>query len=289
MVTLASGLSGPYDLVVASGMVYWTDQSSGRLMAVPTDGGTPVTLAQGQGNPTGLAIAGGDLYWTNQGGRADGGGTVVRQSLDGGAPRVIGTSANPDFLAVQGGTVYWTDHAASQLFAAPVDGGAQTMVASLPNCSPYGVAAGAGVVYVACYGSGTIEAVPLDGGPSVSMATGQYQPNVLALDDGSLYWTNYGGWGGALAGAVSSLAVDGGTVELLASGLPTAWGLALTATSVYWTSFDGHEVGSVSRDGGAPSVLYEQGAGSFLAIATDGAALYWIDFSGGAVLKLTLP
>ncbi|MBK7585069.1 MAG: hypothetical protein IPI67_33385 [Myxococcales bacterium] len=63
-VTLASGQTTPWYIVVDATSVYWTTYTwPGSVMKVDLGGGTPVTLASGQNFPIGVAVDATSLYW----------------------------------------------------------------------------------------------------------------------------------------------------------------------------------------------------------------------------------
>jgi hypothetical protein len=91
--------------------------------------------------------------------------------------------------------------------------------------------------------------------PVVTVASGQANPDSLAVDDTGLYWTNAG-----LGGHAGSVArCDGSAscvVETLVANQPNPTSVALDPTSVYWVTFveDG---GVLARDKVSPAAVRE--------------------------------
>ncbi len=100
---LASGLTGPSDLVLADGFVYVIDQA-GRVARVPVDGGALETFVDAPGVPFGLATDGISLYWSTLGA-----GGIFRTALrgDGHVDALVRAEADPHFLAVGDVAVFW--------------------------------------------------------------------------------------------------------------------------------------------------------------------------------------
>ena len=70
----------------------------------------------------------------------------------------------------------------------------------------------------------------------VTLASGQGNPNFIAVDATSVYWNDYGD------GTVMKVALGGGAPIVLASGQDSPAGIALDATSVTWVNEGGGNV-----------------------------------------------
>lgn len=130
------------------------------------------------------------------------------------------------------------------------------------------------------------------------LASGQVDPNAIAVDGSNVYWTNGGSFlpdGGIdRIGAVMKVPISGGSPVLLASASdPT--GIAVNGSNVYWTNsvlFDS-ELQSTSLAGGPVTVLTTTELPE--GIAVDGTSVYWaesfaikkVPIEGGASSVLT--
>ena len=175
-VTLASGLTNPWSIVVGANDVYWTEcDDAGSVMAAPTSGGgTPTTLLTGLMLPCdqplqyGMAVNATTLFW-----RTNDANIVASLPLDGGAPGQIhfGNMAQnwPVMMAADDTAIYYTNA-----------GGSTT---GLP---------------------GNVLKESLEGGAPVTLATGQTSPYGIAVEGRSVYWGDVGG-GNAGAASIMSL------------------------------------------------------------------------------------
>ncbi len=116
----------------------------------------------------------------------------------------------------------------------------------------------------------------------VTLASGQYVPNCLAVDGANVYWTTSDG-------NVLSVPTGGGTPTVLASSQGMPFGIAVdrATSSVYWvrTSLSSGMVMSIPIAGGAPRVLADKQRDP-VRIAVDRGAVYWTNRSEGTVVTM---
>jgi hypothetical protein len=226
----------------------------------------------------------------------------------------IDPTAFANAIAVDSTSVYWVTN--DSVMNLPLTGGTPSTLYSSAFGPLLGVAVDATNVYWTDQGAGTVMSVPIGGGSPVTLASGQAEPEAIAVYGANLYWIDWdsgslmtlplgvdagtpvtlaaAGQGYALAvgptgaywatgyygvglGKVYGVPLGGGNVTLLASGLSQPSGVATTASSVYFS--DGTAVMTVAPDGGALSTLVADPGGPG-AIALDATNLYWVDEAG---------
>jgi hypothetical protein len=126
----------------------------------------------------------------------------------------------------------------------------QTVLATVPG-GHFGsvLAVRGGVVYFAASGGanntdGVVLSVPRCGGPVTTLASGQVDPEAIAVDDANLYWGNVGDDNsGVNKGALVRSPLDGGALTVLSdagvdTGNVTTDGRYLYSTATNWYSAD---------------------------------------------------
>lgn len=117
-----------------------------------------------------------------------------------------------------------------------------------------------------------------------AIATNQYDPWEIAVDDQGVYW---GDW--RLDGSVIGEApLDGGPAFVAALGKEYPMGIATHGANIYWVAYDGNGSGNVwsaPRDGGA-QVLLAGNQSIAPGVAVDSMRAYW--GNGSAVMAMPL-
>ncbi len=110
-------------LDVARNHMYWTDQSSRKVMRADMDGTNQIEIVTGLDNPAGLAIdlTNDKLYWGDWGDDL-----ISRADLDGSNVEIVINTdiSTPKSIAIdqKGAKLYWTDSATNELKRANLDG-----------------------------------------------------------------------------------------------------------------------------------------------------------------------
>jgi hypothetical protein len=178
--------------------VYWTDGAVGTVIKMPIGGAAPITLASQQENPVGLAIDAKSAYW-GVASAAGVNGAIVKAPLSGGQAAVtLATGAFlPADVAVDAANVYWSTVYGTQIFAAPIAGGAITTLASQQE-NAFDIAADGTNVYWTSSGTvpgtSSVMKVPVGGGTPTALVCGL---NVdlagITVDATSVYWLDHAG------------------------------------------------------------------------------------------------
>ena len=99
---LAEGLTDPRGLVRVGSTIYVADHGAGRIVAVPTTGGSLTELVTGLNGPWMVASDGTDLFVTERGA-----GNVLRVTPEGTTQVLASGQTSPGRLSVRDGYVYW--------------------------------------------------------------------------------------------------------------------------------------------------------------------------------------
>ncbi len=211
--TLVSGDGGstPYFVTVDENGVYWDDQDTMDVHAVPKSGGTPRTIYTGPGDAglDGLRADGRYVYVAG----ADG--TIVRIPEDGGASLPMNPGLqlpNAWELTLDSQNLYWSQDD--------------------PNNGP-----------------GSINVIGLGTQSPRPFITNQPQPGGIAVDSQNLYWTNIGTNLNFMSGSVAMCPLASCNSPLtIASAQHLPRDMATDGVAVYWANYgNGDFDGSLMR------------------------------------------
>jgi hypothetical protein len=282
--TLVSGLTDVYRMVVDADNVYWTEPNAERVSMCPLAGcGTsPTVLATGQYDCRGIAIDATTVYWTDYGGGATDDVMSCAIGGCGNTPVPVATNqVGPLDVALQGTNIFWTDYNSSSVQGCALGSCATPVTYVSSEQSATGIAADADNVYWSDNtGTGSIKSCPIlagcGSGPT-TICDELVHPFRLATDASYVYWTDDTRvMRGSKDGSSVDTLIDNG--DNLGAG---ASDIVVDATNVYWQA-DGALVWcAVSGCNDTPTTLVPTGVN---AIAVDDHAWYWSD--GTSITKL---
>jgi hypothetical protein len=296
LITLASGLSGPYPIAVDSNSVYWANQgykapqdsvgNPNLIMKVGRDGGSPVTLAtfresSGYG-ANGFAVGADGVYWTN-------GAELLQVPLAGGPVTTLFAAAGTNGLyqiAVDATNVYFIVLSpAVSVLSMPLAGGMATTLSSQTGGNVSGLAVDSTNVYWSTVynnfeAPGTISSLPRAGGTPTTLLTlaPWGMPYLLGVGATSAYWTD--------GQSLSALPLGGGSSDvLLADAGVYIEGFTTYSTTLYWADENDNTLVTLPGAGGSPAATVV--ADKPYAVAVDSTSIYWTSPSAGTVMRLS--
>lgn len=263
------------NLLADASSVYWVTSvctpDNYTLLRIPIAGGTPVPLLTTGKAIVALAADATHIYWEEEGigpitlpdgpegstlrripkagGEAE---TLVNGALNGliGEPppgHLPGSWFPRGGLAVAGSEVVFADtnfSTSNRLMKIPVNGGAPTVLAQLPQAAGTLAAEGGSVFWV---DAGSVNSIPLAGGDPVMLAITPNTPLGIAVSAGSVFWTETTGPAHKESGAVKSVATTGGAVTILSAGGDAPRALSLAGGNLFWT--EGGPIGAIEGFG----------------------------------------
>ena len=278
---------------------------------------TLVTLASGQDYPYAITVDSENVYWSTFGTYGSNDGTVMKVSVDGGAPvQLASHQGAPGSIGVDATSIYWSTAA---LMKVSKGGGTPVVLANGISNDPIAVGPKGVYGFGSVNGQTSLVSVPLDGGtPTALVPSNVLAPSFesygIVADASYVYWTNFmepcpmmkvslaggnpqtlatvPGAGGAIAldatdvyfatsQGVYRVPLEGGDVATLAQG-PNGPGIAVDDNNVYFT--DGDNILRISKCGTNLTTL-ATGQATTSALAVDSDSVYWV--TSGSVMKLT--
>jgi hypothetical protein len=182
--TLATGTSCPVDLALLGDRLFLAGLDGDAVTSVPITGGAKTEITRSSQRLTGLAVDTAGVDFTTEAG------ALIRTDLIGGSSTTLATCAQGCTAPrVHDSEVYWGDTGVGEIDKIPVTGGDPSSVTTgLDTVSAIAVADDE-VYFAAGY---LLMKAPLSGGPPITLATAAGAPVLtLATDDANVYFTSY--------------------------------------------------------------------------------------------------
>lgn len=264
---LATNQNQARSLVVENGQLYWTDFGVAEIMTESVDGGSPTVLLSSQ-PAFALAVDTNSLYWTDN---ADAG-TISSLPLDGGSVSVLAANQNQPFAITSNGSdLYWLTLDA--VMHEPLDGGKAVAIANTSQTIANNLTLDAAYLY---WSSGSVDAsiyrAPLNGGTVETIATNQANPTSVAVDNGVVFWANYGD------STIVRSSPNGSASILLTTGATySPWALMIAGGNLYFTMPAVGLVGRIGEDGSDMAII-ASGQDRPYSLASGSGAICWTNY-----------
>ncbi len=287
--------SGPRNMAIDSGFVYWTESYTGGVYRVAKTGGAVTTIKAHDGvNDSALFVttdtnSGGNLaFWSDYAnGRiganyATGGGTPwYFTSPNGSGAKTYGIAQqkiNTDF-------VYGADYASNEVWYSAVTYGAN------PGTNQY--ATGAGPSGLVDPGTGPLLGVLYTSGDAFNVGNAKVIADGSGSDSAEYITTDgsYAFWTGESSGKIYAAPVGAsGASPAVLTGESSPHGIAYDGTYVYWVAQGSGQIryAAFFDSVGVWSAVntYVNASANPIDIRVDSTAVYWTDYNGGQIWRL---
>lgn len=282
VVVLADGIDDPVPIAAGGGLVVWGEggpigliEGFGRVAAMPAAGGAATTLAAGcSATLPDMTTNGADVFYVDRF-------RVERIDPTGGPPETV---VADDFfvgsIAADATNLYRVTQPFSGIVAAPLDGGAETVLATAASLAE-GLRVTATHVY---WGDGltALRRVPLAGGGPETVADGIAGLSDFVVVGGSVFWSEQN------LGRVSTRPLAGGPVRTVGITMPFSWiYLAAGPERLYW--IDQVALAAAPLAGGTQELLVvdlDSDAGFANGVYADAEAVFWTEVGAGTIRAL---
>ncbi len=239
---LAAGVSSSFrDITVYGKNVLWTDGGADRIMCntVGENNATAIVVGTNVSQPEGIAASELTVFWTQLDGKIKKAAIGDCQTVMGSVKEVKADKDRPFRIIASGDDACWTERTTINCTndLLPKSSGDDTLrgLAVYPENDPvYGA--------VAVFSAGTILVVDLrkqkngtNNGLESFRIEGQDHPSGVAVDEGYVYWTNWGD-GTVKRASRHGCPTSPSTPELLAKGQHHPSGIVVTGDVVYWVN-----------------------------------------------------
>ncbi len=288
----------------SGGVTTGTSSSSGTSSGTTGEGTGASSTSSGSGSSTtgGVSSGSSSTGATSSGGSSTGGSTAGGGSSSGGSVPDAGCLSTslpgecesvlasgltaPNGIAAGGGQVYWDyivapDAGSGAVASVGPSGGAPRILAATGDVSPFGMVLSGSVL--AWGTTNGIAVLDLDGGTAPATYAGSPVPfTAPAVAQGWVYWADG-------SNAVMGAALTGGQAVALAPNQPqplvvtNGQKLVWLTTTLNWSGPTLSYVQSLQSsdlDGGNPATLQASFDGGVVALAVDGAYVYWSQTDG---------
>lgn len=293
-ITLVSGLTRPWGVLVDATSIYFSDYMDGTIeKANKLDGSSRVQLAAGYASTWFMQLDGDHVYFTTRMGDS-----IERVLSAGGTPAetFLSPGVKTSGLAIDDSHVFFTEsEAPGAVWRANKNPGAISQVLVAAQAQPFGIAVGSGYVYwgSADGGDGSVNRANKNklAGTAEPIASGQTAVrNVIFDQDMMVYWTS----STSTVGRVVRYDVSQAQLPQTLATTGPAEHSAIDETHIYWAASEG-TLGQLYRlpknhdptEQPAPvEKLFEEDGTELITVAVDATAAYFTDAGKGRILKV---